>query len=80
MFTKFSGYRGFDIRAGAVQLTDAERYVSALTITKHHGEQSVDKTFSTGYFKNAKDAMNSATAFARAVIDGKVAGVTINDM
>ena len=80
MPARVSEYMGFDISAGAVQLTDAERYVSTLTITRSDGDQAAGKTFSSGYFNSAKDAINSATNFARAVIDGRVARVTVKNM
>ena len=80
LMTRSSEYKGYGINAGAVQLTDNERFVSTLTITRHHGGQSSDKTFRTGYFRDAVEAMKSATAFARNVIDGKVAGVTVSDL
>jgi len=78
--TRSSEYKGYGINAGAVQLTDNERFVSTLTITRHHGDQSSDKTFRTGYFRDAAEAMNSATIFARKVIDGKIVGVSVNDL
>jgi hypothetical protein len=80
MASRFSEYRGFDINAGAVQLTGADRYVSTLIITKHDSIDAAGKTFSAGYFNTAKDAMKSATIFARAVIDGRVARISVSDM
>jgi hypothetical protein len=80
MATRFSEYRGFDINAGAVQLTGADRYVSTLIITRRDSVHAAGKTFSAGYFNTAKDAMKSATIFARAVIDGRVARISVNDM
>jgi hypothetical protein len=80
MATIFSEYRGFDINAGAVQLTGADRYVSTLIITRHDSIDAAGKTFSAGYFNTAKDALKSATIFARAVIDGRVARISVNDM
>lgn len=80
MATRSSEYRGFDINAGAVQLTGADRYVSTLVITRHDGGPIAGKTFSAGYFNSAKDAMKSATIFARAVIDGRIAHVSIGDV
>jgi hypothetical protein len=78
--TKSSEYKGYGINAGAVQLTDNERFVSTLTITRCRGDHSCDKTFRTGYFRDATEAMKSATTFARRVIDGKVAGVSVTDL
>ena len=78
--TTSSEYKGYDINAGAVQLTDNERFVSTLTITRHGGDHSCDKSFRTGYFRDATEAMKSATTFARRVIDGKVAGVSVSDL
>jgi len=80
MATRFSEYRGFDINAEAVQLTGADRYVSTLIITRHDSIDAACKTFSAGYFNTAKDALKSATIFARAVIDGRVARISVNDM
>lgn len=78
--TRSSEYKGYGINAGAVQLTDNERFVSTLTISRDHGNHSSDKTFRTGYFRDAIEAMKSATTFARRVIDGKVTGVSVNDL
>jgi len=75
-----SEYKGYGINAGAVQLTDNERFVSTLTITRCRGDHSCDKSFRTGYFRDATEAMKSATTFARRVIDGKVAGVSVADL
>jgi len=80
MPTRCSEYRGFDINAGAVQLTGADRFVSTLIITRHDSLDAAGKTFSAGYFSTAKDAMKSATIFARAVIDGRVARISVTDM
>jgi hypothetical protein len=80
MPTRLSEYKGFDINAGASQLTGADRFVSTLTISRHDGIAAAGRTFSSGYFKDANDAMNSATNFARAVIDGRIARVTVAGM
>ena len=80
MSARLSEYKGFDINAGASQLTGADRYVSTLTISRHDGVATAGRTFSSGYFNSATDAMNSATNFARAVIDGRIARVTVAGM
>lgn len=80
MSARLSEYKGFDISAGANQLTGADRYVSTLTISRHDGVACAGRSFSSGYFNNASDAMKSATSFARAVIDGRIARVTIAGM
>jgi hypothetical protein len=78
--TASSEYKGYGINAGAVLLTDNERFVSTLTISRNHGDHCSDKTFRTGYFRDASEAMKSAATFARRVIDGKVAGVSVSDL
>lgn len=79
-------YRGMIIKAGAFEVIGTCRFVVSLCVARHGGSPGLGKTkffeppSEDGLFDDPDEALESALAFARAIIDGEVAGLTVDDL
>ena len=86
MALREEAYRGMTIKAGAFELVGTSRYVVSLCVARHGGSpgQGNTKFFEPpsedGLFDDPEEALECALAFARAIIDGEVAGLTVDDL
>ena len=86
MALKHDEYRGMMIKAGAFEVIGTRRFVVSLSIARHDGSAALRKAkffeppSEDGLFDDAEEALESALAFARAIIDGEVAGLTVDDL
>ena len=86
MALKQDEYRGMTIKAGAFEVIGTRRFVVSLSIARDGGPAALRKTkffeppSEDGLFDDPEEALESALAFARAIIDGEVAGLTVDDL
>lgn len=79
-------YKGFQIRAGSVDLHNDARFKPTLVIAKHHEglSYSNDRVFSPPYPRDHYDSDEDATAVAlsvgKAIVDGSLPGLTVKDL
>ena len=78
-------YRGMTIKAGAFEVIGTARFVVSLSIARGgDGVGRRAKFFEPpsedGLFDDPEEALEAALAFARAIIDGEVAGLTVDDL
>lgn len=86
MALKQDKYRGMVIKAGAFEVVATRRFVVTLSIARHDGSAALQKAkffeppSEDGFFDDPEEALEVALAFARAIIDGEVAGLTVDDL
>jgi hypothetical protein len=86
MALKQDEYRGMTIKAAAFEVIGTCRFVVSLSIARHDGSAGLRKAkffeppSEDGLFDDPEEALESALAFARAIIDGEVAGLTVDDL
>jgi hypothetical protein len=79
-------YRGMTIKAGAFEVIGTGRFVVSLSIVRQGGSATSQKSkffeppSEDGLFDDPEAALESALVFARAIIDGEVAGLTVDDL
>ena len=79
-------YRGMTINAGAFEVVGTRRFIVSLSIARDGIRVADRKTkffeppSEDGLFDDAEEGLESALAFARAIIDGEVAGLTVDDL
>lgn len=78
-------YRGMTIKAGAFEVIGTCRFVVSLSIARGgDGVRRRAKFFeppsADGLFDDPEEALEAALVFARAIIDGEVAGLTVDDL
>ena len=79
-------YRGMSIKAGAFEVVGTGRFVVSLSIARDGspaGSQNAkffEPPSEDGFFDDADAALESALSFARAIIDGEIAGLTVDDL
>lgn len=79
-------YRGLTIKAGAFEVVGTRRFMASLSIGRDGSRAAARKTkffeppSADGLFDDPEEALESALAFARAIIDGEVAGLTVDDL
>ena len=79
-------YRGMVIKAGAFEVVGTQRFVVSLSIARDGvsvASQKVkffDPPSEDGLFDDPAAALECAVSFARAIIDGEVAGFTVDDL
>jgi hypothetical protein len=79
-------YRGMTIKAGAFEVVSIRRFVVSLSIAR--ADEPVDgrrsKFFEPpsedGFFDSSEEGLEVAIAFARAIIDGEIPGLTVDDL
>ena len=79
-------YRGMTIRAGAFEVVANGRFVVSVSISR--AEELVAETKAKffeppsedGFFDSPEEGLQVAIAFARAIIDGEVPGLTVEDL
>jgi hypothetical protein len=86
MAFKQAEYRAMTIKAGAFEVVGTRRFIACLSIARDGTPAAVRKTkffdppSENGLFDDPEEALESALAFARAIIDGEVAGLTVDDL
>ena len=84
MALKQTNYRGMLIKAGAFEVVEAHRFVASLIIARDGSPSGNAKLFNPpskdGLFDDPEEALGVALAFARSIIDGQVAGLTVEDL
>jgi hypothetical protein len=79
-------YRGMTIKAAAFEVVGTRRFIASVSIARDGIRPAVRKTkffeppSEDGLFDDPEEALESALAFAHAIIDGEVAGLTVDDL
>jgi hypothetical protein len=79
-------YAGMTIKVGAFEVIATRRFVVSLSISRGGDPAGFRRTkffeppSEDGFFDDPEEALESALAFARAIIDGEVAGLTVDDL
>jgi hypothetical protein len=78
-------YRGMTVRAAAFEVAETGCFVTSLLITRTgYSRSGKTKLFEPpspdGFFSDAEEALESALAFARAIIDGEIPDHTVGDL
>ncbi len=79
-------YRGMTIKAGAFEVVGTRRFIASLSIARDGTPAAFRKTkffeppSEDGLFDDSEEALESAMAFAHAIIDGEVPGLTVDDL
>jgi len=79
-------YKGMTLKAGAFEVIGTGRFLVSVGITRGSGMsgQSRARFFEppspNGLFSDPDVGLESALAFGRAIIDGNVAGLTVDDL
>lgn len=79
-------YGGMTIKVGAFEVIGTRRFVVPLSIARGSDPAGFRKAkffeppSEDGFFDDLEEALESALAFARAIIDGEVAGLTVDDL
>ncbi len=76
-------YRGMTIKAGAFEVMGTHRFVVSLSISRRTARRRAkffEPPSDDGLFDDPEEALELALAFARAIIDGEVAGLTVDDL
>jgi len=79
-------YKGMVLKAGAFEVIGTGRFLVSVSITRGNSmsAQSRARLFeppsATGLFADPDVGLESALAFGRAIIDGDVAGLTVDDL
>jgi len=81
---KQANYRGMLIKAAAFEVVGRHRFIGSLLIAREGGTLGRAKLFEPpsedGFFDDPEAALKAGVAFARAIIDGEVAGLTVQDL
>ena len=78
-------YKGMTIRAAAFEVVGTGRFVASLLVVRTSFPRSQNtKLFEPpspdGFFRDSEEALESALAFARAIVDGEVPDHTVEDL
>jgi hypothetical protein len=79
-------YGGMTIKVGAFEVIGTRRFVVSLSIARGGDSAGLLKAkffeppSEDGFFDDLEEALESALTFARAIIDGEVAGLTVDDL
>ena len=79
-------YRGMTIKAGAFEVIGTGRFLVSLSIARGSriaaqcNARLFEPPSTDGLFADADAGLESALAFGRAIIDGNVAGLTVDDL
>jgi hypothetical protein len=86
MALRHDEYRGMTIKAGAFEVIGTGRFVVSLSIARQGRSATLRKSkvfeppSDDGLFDDPEEALESALVFARAIIDGEVSGLTVDDL
>ena len=79
-------YEGMTITAGAFEVAGSGRFIVALSIARtwisgaHRNAKLFEPPSEDGLFDNVDEALESAIAFGRAIIDGDIPGESVGDL
>ena len=78
-------YRGMTIKAGSFQVVTTGRFIVSLSIARvGMGVSRKTKLFEPpsedGFFDDPCEGVESALAFGRAIVDGEIPGLTVEDL
>ena len=79
-------YGGMTIKVGAFEVIGTGRFVVSLSIARggdgvgFRRAKFFEPPSEDGFFDDPEEALESALAFARAIIDGEVAGLSVDDL
>jgi len=83
MALRQANYRGMLIKAAAFEVVELHRFIVSLIIARD-GSPWTAKLFSPpskdGLFDDPEEALDATLAYGRAIIDGEVAGLTVQDL
>jgi len=80
------GYRGMLIKAGAFEVVATGRFIVSVSIARDGslaGQQNAkffEPPSDDGFFDDPEEGLECAVAFARAIIDGEIPGLTLDDV
>jgi hypothetical protein len=86
MAVKQIHYRGMTVKAAAFEVVDINRFVVLVSISRTHArptdrkEKFFEPPSADGFFDDQDEGLDSAVAYARAIIDGHVPDVTVEDL
>lgn len=74
-------YKGYVINPAPYPYSDPERYSVRVVIARHDDKGVSERPYDSGEFRDSKsDAEQDAVEFARHIIDGRVEGLSVNDL
>jgi hypothetical protein len=79
-------YRGMTIKAGAFEVVEMRRFIVSVSIARDGSPAALrnakffEPPSEDGFFDDSEEALETALAFARAIIDGEVPGLTVDDL
>jgi hypothetical protein len=79
-------YRGMTVKAAAFEVTEFNRFIVLVSISRTQAratdrkEKFFEPPSEDGFFDDPDEGLDSAVAYARAIIDGRVADVTVKDL
>jgi hypothetical protein len=86
MAVKQIQYRGMMVKAAAFEVMGLGRFIVLVSVSRTHArsadrkEKFFEPPSDDGFFDDQYQGLDSAVAYARAVIDGSVPDVTIEDL
>lgn len=86
MAVKEVQYRGLTVKAAAFEVMGLGRFIVLVSVSRSHArsidrkERFFEPPSADGFFDDQYDGLDCAVAYARAIIDGGVPGVTIDDL
>jgi hypothetical protein len=79
-------YRGMLIKAGAFEVVETGRFIVSVSIARDGAWPGQEKAkffeppSEDGFFDDPEEGLECAVAFARAIIDGEIPGLTVEDV
>lgn len=79
-------YRGMTVKAAAFEVIGLGRFMVLVSIAKADGRSAASKVkffeppSDDGFFEDPDEGLDRAVAYARAIIDGDVPGLTVEDL
>lgn len=79
-------YRGMTVKAAAFEVIELARFIVLVTIARTHAPSAEQKIkffeppSDDGFFDDEDEGLDCAVAYARAIIDGMVPGLTVDDL
>jgi hypothetical protein len=79
-------YRGMTIKAGAFEVVAIGRFVVSVSIARadepvaDRKAKFFEPPSEDGFFDSPEEGLQVAVAFARAIIDGEIPGLTVDDL
>jgi hypothetical protein len=76
-------YRGMTVKAAAFEVMGLNRFIVLVSISRRSAKRKAkffEPPCDDGFFDDPDEGLDSAVAYARAIIDGDVPGLTVEDL